>query len=212
MSGSGQLRVRKVRIDKKMDVKPTVPIALADTVNRLSFITDTPVWEVVEKICINGFQQKKVISYLSQNFRRTVRIGNTLYLGDINRVSVKKRMKAGKTERLTSRFKADMHESLDVLAIGLACSKSRACALLIDASVRDWDFVNEFVRSYLEDNIDEERMKELKKVMKYINADNPYDEVFSWAAFLSYIFDEVKGSTGKIQDTVKEFIVHHWKD
>lgn len=212
MSGKGQLKIRKVRSDKKTDVKPTVLNALANTIERLSFITKTPIWSVIEKICINGIGQKKVVSYLSQNFRRTVRIENTLYLGDINRVSVKKRMPAGETVRLSTQFKADMIEKLAVLAYALNCSVARACALLLDASLRDGDYINEFVRGYLEENIDEERMKELKKVLKYINTDNPYEEEFSWASLLSYMIDEVKDSALKIQDTVTEFIVHHWKE
>lgn len=205
-------RERKTRKDKKRDIAPTVSIELRDTIYRLSFITNKSVKSVAEEICINGVRQKKVITYLSQNFRRDIRIGNTLYFGDINRLSINRRMSTGKTARISIRFKSNTYEAIHALSYALDCTVSRACSLLLDASVRDSDFINDFVKRYLEDNIDAERMKELKKILKYINADNPYGEEYSWAALLSYMIDEVKETAGKVSDTVSEFIVKHWRD
>jgi len=203
---------RKVRSDKKRDVQPTVSKELKDCIYRLSYITDTPVKDVAEEICINGIQRNKVISHLSQNFRRDIRIDNTLYLGDSERVSVRKRTGPGQSERITIRFKSDMYERLSVLAFALDCSVSRATALLMDAAVREVDFVNEFVRGYLSEHVDERRMNELKKVLKYINSKNPYAEEVSWFVFLSYLMDEVKIHADKLQDAVSDFVIHKWRD
>lgn len=202
---------RKFRSDRKRDVQPTVSRELKDCIYRLSFITDTPVKDVAEQICINGFGRKKVISHVSQNFRRDVRIDNSLYIGDVNRVSVKKRTAAGQSERISIRFKSDMYERLSVLAYALDCSVARATSLLLDATVREVDFINEFVRDYLSEHVDEQRMNELKKVLKYINSDNPYAEEVSWTVFLSYLMSEVKVHAEKLQDTVSDFIVSNWK-
>lgn len=202
---------RKVRSDRKRDVQPTVSRELKDCIYRLSYITDTPIKDVAEKICINGFGRNKVISHLSQNFRRDVRIDNTLYIGDVNRISVKKRTATGQSERISIRFKAEMYESLSVLAYSLDCSVARATSLLLDATVREVDFINEFVRGYLSKHVDEQRMQELKKVLRYINSANPYAEEVSWTVFLSYLMREVKVSAEKVQDTVTDFIVHNWK-
>lgn len=202
---------RKVRSDKKWSVQPTVSIELRDCIYRLSKITDEPVKDVIEAICINGIDNKKVITYLSSNFRRDIRINNTLYLGDINRVSIKKRTAPGQSERVSTRVSGNMHERLQVLAYSLDCSTARACALLVDATVRDVDFVNEFVKEYLEKHVDDEQMRELKKVLKYVKANNPYEEEISWAALLSYLIEEVRSGAEKVQDTVTGFVINNWK-
>lgn len=202
---------RKIRSDKKRDVKPTVSKELKDCIYRLSYITDTPVKDVAEQICMNGFGRQKVVSHLSSNFRRDVRIDNTLYIGDINRVSVRKRTSPGQSERISIRFKSDMYERLSVIAYALDCSVARACALLLDSTVRDTDFVNNFAQEYLNKHVDKQRMEELKKVLQYINSGNPYEEEISWTVLLSYLMREVKVSAEKVQDTVTDFIVHNWK-
>ena len=93
----------------------------------------------------------------------------------------------------------------------MECTPAKACSLLLDASVRDVDFVNDFVEEYLIEHLDDERMQELKKVLKYVNANNPYDETISWARLLSYMVEEVKVHAEKVQDTVTDFIVNNWK-
>lgn len=202
---------RKVRSDKKRDVQPTISVELKDCIYRLSYITNTPVKTVAEEICRDGIQNNKVLSYLSQSFRRDVRIDNTLYMGEVERLSVRKRSANGKTERISIRFKSNMYENLSVLAYALDCSVARACGLLLDATVREVDFINEFVKRYLSEHIDENRMSELKKVLKYINANSPYTDEVSWLAFVSYLMSEVKVSAEKVHETVSDFVVSNWK-
>ena len=123
----------------------------------------------------------KAISHISQNFRRDVRFDNSLYIGDVNRVSAKKRFAPGQSERISIRFKSDMYERLSVLAYALDCSVARATCLLLDATVREVDFINNFVRGYLSKHMDEKRM------------------------------EDVKVSAEKVQDTVSEFVINHWR-
>lgn len=201
---------RKVRSDRKRDVQPTISIELKDCIYRLSFITNTPVKDVAEAICISGLGNGKVVSYVSRNFRRDVRIDNTLYMGDLNRISVRKRVTNTRNERISIRFKSGMHENLSVIAYALDCSIARATGLLLDASVREVDFINDFVKEYLSEHIDDARMNDLKKVLKYINANNPYADEVSWLSFVSYLMSEVKTSAGKVHDTVTEFVVNKW--
>lgn len=202
---------RKVRNDRKRDIKPTVSIELKDCIYRLSFITDTPVKDVVEEILIAGSSRLKVISYLSQYFVRDIRIEHVIYFGHTDRTPIKKRSYTGDVERISTRVTQQMYESLSAFAYSMDCSVSRACALLIDATVRDTDFVNDFAKQYIEKNVDESRMKELKKVLSYINAGNPYNERISWATLLTYLMDEVRVGAEKVQDTVSEFVINHWK-
>lgn len=203
---------RQSRSDRKRDIKPTVTVQLRDCIYRLSFITDAPVKDVIEAILIDGSQRKKPLSHLSQYFLRDVRISQTVYMGDNERVPVGRRGSSGKTVRISTRVTQGMYNDLEGIAFAMGCSVSKACALLVDATVRDVDFVNDFVQEYLEEHVDEERMKELKRVLKYINAGNPYSERISYAALLSYLVDEVKVGAEKVQDTVSDFVINHWKN
>lgn len=202
---------RRQRSDKKWSVQPTVSKELKDCIYRLSYITDTPVKSVIEEVCLSGIENNKVINHLSSNFRRDIRINYTLYIGDLNRIPIKKRTSPGQSERIATRVSGNMHEQFKALAYSLDCSIARACALLLDATVRDAEFINDFVEGYLKNNVDAERMKELRKVLKYVRANNPYDEEISWSALLSHLIEEVRSGAEKVQDTVSDFIIHKWK-
>ncbi len=201
---------RKVRSDKKRSINPTVTLELRDCIYRLSFITDNPIKNVIESILIEGGSRKKPMDHLSQYFIRDVRFGNSLYMGDNQRATIARQSVNGKSVRISTRVTQSLYNDLEAIAYAMGCSISRATALLIDATVRDVDFVNDFARQYIEANVDEERMRELKHVLKYINAGNPYDERMSWAVLLSYLVDEVKVGAEKVQDTVSEFMINHW--
>lgn len=204
-------KVRKVRSDKKREIQPTISRELKECIHRLSYITNTPIKLGAEDICTFGTKNKKVITLLSLNFRRDVKIDNTIYRGDINRAPVKKRTAAGQSERISIRFSSETYEVISALSYALDCTTSRACALLLDASVRDVDFINEFVERYLEVYVDAPRINELKQIFKYVNANNPYDEKISFPNFLSYLKDEVIISASKVSDSISDFIVNNWR-
>lgn len=203
-------RSRKVRNDKKRDVKPTVPTSLKLTVARLSFITSTPIKDICEYLCMEGFSKRSVIECIAKEFRRDVRIHNTLYLG--NAETKRSPKSSEEKDRIAIRFHSDMHDKLSVLAYALASTVSYACAVLLEAALNDADLINDFAEEYMNENLDEERMEELRRILQHIQTDSPNKSVeFSWAALLSYMVDEVKETTTKVQNTVSEFVIHHWK-
>lgn len=198
---------RKTRSDKKRDVKPTISVDLKNCVYQLSYITNTPVKDVVEIICEKGLQSRRVLEYLSKNFRREFQFMNTIYMGDLGRESLQRKYQSGKNERITTRFTQDTFEIIKKLSDALDVTPSKATALLLDASVRNTNLLNNFVKAYLYNHIDDNRMKELKLVLKYINKNNPYNEEISWLTLLSIIFEEIKESTGSVKQTI-----HNWLD
>jgi hypothetical protein len=200
-------KIRKVRIDKKRDVKPTISINLKDCIYRLSYITNTPVKDVAEILCEKGLQSRKVIEYLSRYFRRDFQFLNTVYFGDWGKESLQRKYQSGKNKRITIRFTQTSYENIFSLSCALDVTPSKATALLLDASIRNTNLLNAFVKTYLHNHIDEERMKELKQVLKYINKNNPYQEEISWFALLAMIFEDVKESTGNVRT-----IIHNWMD
>ncbi|MCM3413210.1 MULTISPECIES: hypothetical protein [Bacillaceae] len=200
-------KTRKVRSDKKRDVKPTISSNLKDCIYRLSYITNTPVKDVAEVLCEKGLQSRKVMDYLSTYFRRDLQFLNTVYMGDWGRESLQKKVQSGKNERITIRFSQASYENIYSLSCALDVTPSKATALLLDASIRNTNLLNAYVKTYLHHHIDETRMKELKQVLKYINKNNPYNEEISWFTLLAMIFEDIKESTVNVKD-----VIHNWMD
>ena len=198
---------RKVRSDKKRDVKPTISTNLKDCIYRLSYVTNTPVKDVAEIICAKGLQSRKVIEYLSNYFRRNLMFASTIYYGDLDRESLQRKYQKGKNERITIRFTQTIYEDIYKLSNALDVTPSKATALLLDASVRNTNLLNAFVKNHLHKHLDHNRMKELKAILKYINKNNPYSEEISWFALISMLIEEFKDSTSSIKE-----IIHSWID
>ncbi|WP_391123517.1 hypothetical protein [Psychrobacillus sp. L3] len=201
---------RKVRSDKKRKVSPTIDIHLRESIYRLAYVSNTPVKDIGEAICRSGLLSKQVIEYLSMNFRRPIRLMNTFYMGDLSRSSVQKRSSPDSTDRITIRFEQQTYNNLAALAYALDVTPSRACALLLGAGIHTTDFLNDFFKDYLHIHLTDKRMKELEKVMKFLEANNPYKEEISWAVLLSTIYDEMRDGVSNISEAIGEFI-SHWR-
>lgn len=199
---------RQVRSDRKRDIKPTIDISLHDAIYRLSYITRTPVKDVCEAICVYGINSSAIRGKLAVYFRRNIRINNTLYNGNLDRKQITKRTSNGVCERISLRLSKDDHEVVNALAYGLDCSTSRACALLLEQGMKDFDFVDNYVRKHLEDSLDDKRLQELKKVMRYVSGKDA--EIDSWASLLSAIVDEVKKPVSSTKELVSEFLINTW--
>lgn len=206
LNGVGQ---RKVRSDKKRDVKPTVKVELKDAIYRLSYITQTPVKDVAERMIEYAIRNQSILNNLAHSFRRVVRINDTLYLGHIDNKRIDRR-EDGVCERLTSRLTSHDYETVSALAYALDVNPTRVCAVLLEASMRDFTFVNTYVSCYLKTQLTSSQMKELRSIMQYVNEDA--EEQMSFTTLLSMIVDEVSAPVSRIKDAVSEFIINNWRE
>ncbi|MCY9308786.1 MULTISPECIES: hypothetical protein [Bacillus subtilis group] len=200
-------RTRKVRSDKRRDVKPVVDLELYDCIARISYITNSWMKDVGELFCKNGLYSKKVIDHLSKDFRRDYRFDNTFYIGNPDIVSERARKKSGTTKRLTIRFLQDTYDDLADLAYSLDVTVSTAASILLHASIRDTDIINEYISNFVEDSLDPNRKKQLQLVLEYTQKENPYpnDEV-TLAQLISYIMDEFMGQSRNIKKAVETWL------
>jgi hypothetical protein len=194
--------MRKVRSDKKRDVKPTVPLALKESVDRLCYITNRPIKDIAEEICICGLNSRKVIELLSSNFRRNYTFRNTVMMGDLDRVSLQKERIKGIKERITIRFTQDVYEKINSLSYSLDVTPSRATALLLDGTFRNGEFISQFLEKHIVQELDVNRQRELKAILKFINKNNPYDKEVTLSALVAYYFDEIKSGLISFQDFI----------
>lgn len=200
---------RKTRSDKKRGVKPTICVQLKSAIYRLAYITNTPVKDVCEKIVQTALADSNIIGHLALNFRRDIKINNTIYIGHYD-VAPPKRWDDCNTERISLRLKEEDYELLCALAYALDCRPTRACGILIGIGMRDYKFVNNYVKRYLHGKLSEREMKELRKIMRYVNGKST--EYFSWMAVLGHIVEETGKPLFNAKDTIQEFILKNWQD
>lgn len=199
-------RERKVRSDKKRDVKPTIPVQLYECVNRLSYVTNTPIKNVGELICKKGLYSTFVMEHLSDHFRRDYWTNNnTMYIGNLDH-SPYSAPKGIPKQRMTMRFTQRDHDKLARLAYSLDLTVSSATGLLLDASVKNTDIVNAFISSYVKKELDPNRMKQLREVLKFINQNNPYKKEITLGAFISMLMEEVKDTTFTATESIKRWL------
>ena len=159
-------------------------------------ITDTPVKDVGEALCYEGIHTPEVIALLSTHFRRSVRAGTSTFIGDMERPSVQERKDNVVTDRISIRFTQVNYEDIRLLATSLDVTPSRATAIMLDAAIRYPEIIETILVEYNKRNsIDELYTAEIRKLMKYVNRDNPYRNK-SWNKTLLQIVDGVMGKEG----------------
>lgn len=202
---------RKKRKDAKVDYKPTVPIPLKTSIERLSVITGIVVKDVANHLVVSALNSVEVISYISKCFQRDIRFNNTLYFGNSENPTVTKRTAPGTSDRISLRVSQQTDHLIGSIAYALRCTPHRACAALLEQAMLNYDIVNDFIRDYLINGLDEDRLNELQKVMNYINSmDDSFE--YSWADLLSLIAREVNAPITSPQEMVDEFIINNWRD
>lgn len=199
-----EVKKRKQRSDSKKDLKPTVDIELKEALARIAYITDTPIKDVAATFIEKGLISRKVLESLSSHYRRSLRLGNTFFMGSLDSKPIK-RTSVGNTERISTRLPQHTYENLANLAYALNVTPSTAGAILLERAVRHSEILNIYVRSYLTEEVDERRMVELKRVLRYLNMNNPYAEKVSWFSFLSILRENGQG-TGTLSDVVQQFL------
>lgn len=195
--------VRKVRSDKKREVRPVIKLELKDAIYRLSYITYTPVKDVCAELCSYVVYDKRIIEHLSQYFKRDIRLSNTLYFGNSSNKEISKRDK-GINQRLSVRFTQHVYDSIAVLSYAMDCTPSRTVAILLNIAMKNAEYVNRYMKEYLEGNLSEQQMRELRGVLKYVNHTSDVQQ--SWMAILGTILDEVSAPMTRVKDAVSEFL------
>jgi hypothetical protein len=165
---------RKVRCDKKKDVKPTVPINLFNCVSDLSSILDKPIKDIVEHICIEGIDSKIVIEQLSHHFKRDYDFRTTVFFGnkDLNNLRYIIGREKNK-RRISTRFTMEFYERVFALSNALDLTPTSATGRLLEVAMKDISIIDKLIKPYTY-SFNEYDKKLLKGVIKYIRKDNPF--------------------------------------
>jgi len=200
MSGAGEKRERS---DKKRQVKPLIPLDVKEAIHRISHITNTPIKDVCEFLALFVVQDNETLNKLSKYFKRGVVLGNTYYNGNIDAETIEKRLQVP-SELVNIKFKRDDYEHIANLAYALDCTPTRTTGILLEHAARNVKAVNGYVYQNLVSGLTDGQMRELRKVLTYINRHN--DDRSSWMTILSMIVGDVRPATRKLRELVEEFL------
>lgn len=182
---------RKERSDKKRDLKPTVPIQLYNCISDLAYIGSIPIKDTVEYLCIEGIKSTNVIEVISKYFRRGYLHKSTIYYGDdsieVKRYIVRKMA----TKRISTRLTKHDYENIHSLSNALDYTPSSTGSILLEYSIRDSTIIDKFLKEYSY-NLDEQRKKVLKNLLKILRKDNPFRQDISFMEIIKIFVDEVK--------------------
>lgn len=148
---------RKVRSDKKRDIKPTISIEVKDRIYELSYIMTYPVKDVCELMVRHAIGDSVVLGRVSRSFKRGIWFNETLYHGSSFNHGVG-RGELGKSSRISFRVDGELYDKLGGLAYALDCTVSRACAVLLYESLIDREFIE---RCVVESELDVSREREV---------------------------------------------------
>jgi hypothetical protein len=202
----GRKSERKPRSDKKRDVKPTVHISLYECVSRLSYITNSPMKDVAEYLCMRGLNSRKTIEVLASKFRRDYKFQNTHFIGDLEIVPERVLKKTGVRKRLPIRFSQGVHDKIGDLAYSLDLTISSATALLLETSVKNTEFLDTYIAEHVTATLDSSRQEQLKEVLRFIKRDNPFSEEITLSRLIGYIVEEVMDHTVNAKKVVENWL------
>jgi len=200
---------RGQRLDKKRDVKPTLKLDLKDVIYRLSHITYTPVKDVCPTLCMMVIKDRQTIENLSQYFKRDLLFDNTMFRGHVSNETIQKRINVP-GERVTIRFSQSEYSAIALLAFALDCTVSRATAILLEISMSQILFVNEYVKEYLRHELSESQLREFKEILRYVNSNGVSHH--SWFSLLAHVVDEVGSPVNRIKEAISSFIDLNWRE
>lgn len=197
---------RKVRSDKKRDVKPLIKIEVKEAILRISHITFMPIKDVCEFLTVYAANDRRTIEKLSVFFQRDIPISGTYYFGHSDAIPITKRF-FDKREKVTIKFKRDDFKSISDIAYAMDCTPTRATAILLTQGVRNVGAVNAFVRKYLEKELTAAQLEDLRQILSYVHK---YDgDNHTWLSVLSAIIGDIRPAVRSLREIVDEFLREH---
>ena len=155
---------RKPRNDKKVDVKPTMSLELKELLYHFAYLSNEPVKDVAERLCIVGAMSEEIILSIRHWFRRDYHRSNTITVGYLERPRLKIIMK-GETGKVTIKFPRYDYDILCRLAHALDITPTSTCTLLIKMTLTNRDFMESYVERYLKD-LDKKKLLEIHHKLK----------------------------------------------
>lgn len=163
--------MRKVRTDKKRDVKPTLSNYVKENLYHFAYLTDQPVKDAGFVLIKEGLRDGAIIETFQPLMISNFNLGNHFYFGDKTREPTKIYYR-GHTGKVTIKFTNDVYDELRRLAFAIGLTPTSTAALLIRKTLYNLDFMDEHKNRYF-DHLGKERFLELDKFIRKIRSTIP---------------------------------------
>ena len=140
---------RKVRSDKKVDVKPTISTALKEKLYTFAYLCNEPVKDIAEKLCTDATESKFVIDEICKWFRRKYIYSNRLVYGYMDRPKLKL-ITNGETSKVTIKFVQNNYEKVKELSNALDLTPTSTAAVLIKITLQNREFMEYYINKHLQ--------------------------------------------------------------
>ncbi|PZX07883.1 hypothetical protein C7437_1011005 [Psychrobacillus insolitus] len=155
---------RKVRSDKKVDVKPTMSLELKDLLYHFAHLSEEPVKDAAQRLIEKAVTHELIIASIRKWFRRDYHRPNTITAGYSDRPKLKITMK-GETGKVTIKFPQESYDTLCNLAHALDITPTSTAAVLIKMTLYNKDFMDEYIRFYLR-HLEPRKIEAINKLLK----------------------------------------------
>ena len=182
---------RKVRSDKKIDVKPTCEIQLYNCVSNIADLTGMSMQHVAEHMCVEGMKSNIVVEHISEYFVREIFYRNTLYRPKRDFLGKQRKKRSSLSKRVSIRFSQEWHQILYEFSIALGVSVSESARIMLAGSIRNSNIVKEYINTYVKQPMNQRQKVFLSEILQFIKKENPYKDDFSFKDLLGYLKDEI---------------------
>lgn len=182
-------RERKVRSDKKIPIGPFVSSAVYDCFEALKYITGQSIKQLGEDFLTEGMKSSKAVGKMKMDFKNQFILNEYISYPALGTAERGYRPNVGKSPfRVQMRLNTALHDRIIDLSYALATTKSAAAGYLLVSSFMTGDILKKVVTNYVGDDMDRQRVKELKRIIKFIQTYNPHQEETSlWLLFAHQI-------------------------
>lgn len=181
------MRRRKIRSDKKKQIRPSLNLEIYESIYRLSTITRRPVKDICEILILHGLKSDEILVSLSQYLKRNIQVKNSIYRGHIDNEPLYDVYTDARRNRVSFTLQMETYDLLYTMAYCFGVSVSKMAAVLLFESLIDIDFIESFLESYL-DSLNDTRKRELRKLLKYIQSETAQN--FTLADLLAYLVEQ----------------------
>lgn len=137
---------RKVRSDKKVDVKPTMSIKLKRQLYKFSELCEMPIKDVGEQLCEKASVSPLILEDIHQWFRRDYFCPPAIHKGYLERPRLKL-LFGDETGKVSIKFPQATFDQLCKLAFSLDLSPTTTATILIKRSLHNREFMFDYVRT-----------------------------------------------------------------
>ena len=185
------------------DVKPFVDVKTKDFIYKLSFITGMSVKQICRDLYYRGIEDGLGME-LSPCFKRDLHIDGYSFKGD--RYAKKFEPYSSNIERIAMKINDKSYEYAYNLAFATGSSISKVVSYAIEKSMKDFEFLDQYIKQFLIENVDTDKRNILLEIVNVINKDY-VEEDLTIASLLMHLTDEHRRLEDGITSVLNEVVI-----